>query len=549
MNKPLNKKLRTLIYFTSFAALYIFTLITIYNIDWDEIYFFSEKPVEKIVPKPKSAVKQKQPATSKSKLSLKLEQVKRENKQGRELKKRLNSEFVKIDTPRWKQHKPDLYESMAQLVKNVNKMTLTELRQNRLQMRAASMKLPMTDKQVRKLPIIETAPKEVVEAELKEKTPKKAAEPEKPQYSEAELALINKISTGKTLDQIAEVKKPKDNSYKVAELSFSLMDKIKLYETDKFVKSYRKNRTNLDKALAALLTDDQRKDLEEKSKQLELMREKAAVVARNMIGLTPVEVVDKPDTDDKFAMLQYETAKKLGFPLEVKNRYDMYFRFIPAGEFMMGSPESEKGRNKDEKLHQVIITKPFYMQTTEISPRQLIYAKDVNNTKAAGKITWKKAVEYCRLLNLKENLPKEMYHLPTEAMWEYACRAGSEEAKYHQELKEIAHYGNSFSGSIQERQQLKPNSWGLYDMLGNVKELCLDKQDSSFFFSSLPKTYVDGIQDPLSTKGSSIVVRGGGWGSSANSTRAAARELIHPESREWDVGLRTVRRIYLNWEE
>ncbi len=555
MNKPSNTKLRTLIYFISFAALYIFSLITIYNVNWDDIYFFSERPKEKEVPKKvvkkptTSAKKKKEPVTAQSKLAQKLERIKRENKQGRELKKRLLSEFAKIDSPRWKQHRPLLFESITELVKNVDKMTLTELRNNRLQMRAAAMKLPMIDRQVRKLPLKQIE-ETVAKVEEKTKTATKTVKPKEPQYSPEELALINKISGGKTLDEIAKVKKPKDNSYKVAKLSFSLMDKVKLYETDKFVKSYRQLRRKLDNALAVELTNDQRKEITQKSAELEEMRKKAAVVARNIIGLEPVEVVDKPDKSDKFAVLQHESAKELGFPLEVKNRYNMYFRFIPAGVFMMGSPKNEKGRSKDEKLHQVIISEPFYMQTTEIGPRQLVYAKEANTTKAASKVTWKKAVKFCQQLNIKENQPKEMYQLPTEAMWEYACRAGSQEAAYHDNLKEIAHYDNSFSGAVQDRQQLEPNSWGLYDILGNVKELCLDKQSGSFlFFSSSPKTYVDGIKDPLSTKGSSVVVRGGGWGSSASETRAAARELIHPESREWDVGLRVVRRIYLNWEE
>ena len=118
----------------------------------------------------------------------------------------------------------------------------------------------------------------------------------------------------------------------------------------------------------------------------------------------------------------------------ITNTIGMTFKEIPAGTFMMGSPETEAGRQDDEHQHQVTITKPFYMQTTEVTQGQwqavmgtepwkgLAVIREGPNYPAAF-ISWKHAVAFCEKLSTKEG---KIYRLPTEAEWEYACRAGTE---------------------------------------------------------------------------------------------------------------------------
>ena len=118
----------------------------------------------------------------------------------------------------------------------------------------------------------------------------------------------------------------------------------------------------------------------------------------------------------------------------ITNTLDMMFNKIPAGTFTMGSPETEEGRQDDEHQHQVTITKPFYMQTMEVTQGQwkAVMGTDPWKGKSVVKegpdypavyVSWDDAVAYCKILSEKEG---KTYRLPTEAEWEYACRAGTQ---------------------------------------------------------------------------------------------------------------------------
>jgi formylglycine-generating enzyme required for sulfatase activity len=572
MDKTVLKR-RTGLFFTGFVLLYTAVLCLIYQVNWDDIYFFSSRPIEsKKRPHPAvgktTAPKQK----AISKLQQRLNRIKVENQQGKERKMRLLKEFAQLDRRRWLIHQPALYRTTEQFVGEVSKMTLTELRQNRSRILGLSLKLSMMNRKVSKLPlsdnstddqaakVIEQPQSEQTAAGLQPKINQPELMREKPELkrqveepaplNSAELELISKFNSQSTLNALKSKQPPaRKLVQKKARDAYEKLKTIKLYESEPFSRQYTYTHKTCVKAKDASVSEQDKKEFENIINHLEKLKAKAGVIALNLIGLEPIpQELSQEDKRNPHKMSQYRAAAESGFPLEVKNRYGMHFRFIPAGTFMMGSPETEKGRSKDEKLHKVIISAPFYIQTTEISSRQLRFLKDKPGHLAANKVSWKKAVEYCRKLNIKENLPREAYQLPTEAMWEYACRAGTQTPAYHSELGKIAHFGNSFSGSVQNSQQLLPNNWGLFDTLGNVNELCLDRQDDSFFFTKIPKTYVDNIKDPVSDKGSSIVIRGGGWGSSRKQTRAAYRKLVHPESSEWDIGLRLIRRIYLKWE-
>jgi formylglycine-generating enzyme required for sulfatase activity len=202
------------------------------------------------------------------------------------------------------------------------------------------------------------------------------------------------------------------------------------------------------------------------------------------------------------------------------NSIGMKFKLIPAGSFLMGSPESEKDREKDEILHKVTLTKPYYLGVYEVTQEQYEKVMGSNPSEFKGAkrpvemVSWNDAQEFCRKLSqLEKNMT---YRLPSEAEWEYAARAGT---------KTLYYWGDSFDAryawcgdSVRETQEvgtLRPNAWGLYDMSGNVFEWCEDRCG----------TYSAGDQvDPLDA---SIVryrvVRGGDWDGVPRICRSAFR--------------------------
>jgi formylglycine-generating enzyme required for sulfatase activity len=235
---------------------------------------------------------------------------------------------------------------------------------------------------------------------------------------------------------------------------------------------------------------------------------------------------------------QPDTAK------EITNSIGMKLVLIPAGEFLMGSPDSDGTADDDEKpQHRVRITRPFYLGVTELTQEQ--YEQVMGSTpsgfqgdpkRPVEKVSWHDAVEFCRRLSQKEG--KE-YRLPTEAEWEYACRAGSTTGwcfgDNESELGQYAWYsGNSGRGTHPVGQK-KPNAWGLYDMHGNVWEWCADWYGKDYYRTSP-------LDDPKGPdSGGDRVLRGGSWVSNARSARSASRTTLTPGNRLNLVGFRLAR--------
>ena len=234
--------------------------------------------------------------------------------------------------------------------------------------------------------------------------------------------------------------------------------------------------------------------------------------------------------------------------------------YIPAGTFMMGSGDSatqlageydkkEKDFVDEFPQHPVRISKGFWMSRTEVTQGQ--YMSIMNDKPWSGKayvqedpnnpavyVSWDDAVEFCRRLGKKEG---RTYRLPTEAEWEYACRAGTATRfSFDSSESSLGDYA-WFDGNADKvgqdyahpAGQKNPNPWGLYDMHGNVFEWCSDYYDEKYYSNSLS---VDPKGPPT---GISHTVRGGSWDSSGNYLRSSYRS-DYPVSRGLLVGFRVV---------
>ena len=212
---------------------------------------------------------------------------------------------------------------------------------------------------------------------------------------------------------------------------------------------------------------------------------------------------------------------------------------IPAGTLKMGSPESEKGRNDDEVHHEVIITKPFYMGKYEVTQEQweAVMGKNTSDTEGAKlpvtDVSWEDCQEFIKKLNAKTD---GGYRLPTEAEWEYACRAGTTTA-YSFGITitpKDANYNESSIGEAVEVGSYKPNAFGLYDMHGNVWEWCED------WYGSLQN---GNAMDPKgAATGDNRCIRGGSFLSIGSKARSSFRnDADVPVNRSKSSGFRLAR--------
>jgi len=274
---------------------------------------------------------------------------------------------------------------------------------------------------------------------------------------------------------------------------------------------------------------------------------------------------------------QKDPAKKYIETVKTQSGEKLSFEMvlIPAGSFLMGSPAGQFGRSDNEGPQHQVRLEPFYLCTTETT-LELFLAyyqetvsakKDFIETEQAKKaeeqasrddvdaitgptpvygdltmgysgkhpgigMTWHNAMTFCRWLSKKTG---KQYRLPTEAEWEYACRAGSTSvfgfADAPNELADYAWCKTNADGETQEVAKKKPNAWGLYDMLGNVREWVYD------FYS--PTAYAEAAkQNPaVNPKGPETgqvhVARGGDYRSSTEELRPAARAF---EEKWWRSG-------------
>lgn len=230
----------------------------------------------------------------------------------------------------------------------------------------------------------------------------------------------------------------------------------------------------------------------------------------------------------------------------------MTFRWCPPGKFTMGSPPFEHGRNSFETQQEEVLGSGYWLQETEVTQGQwksLMGTTPWNGEElvqsgsdyAASYISQESAVEFCQRLTKREQSAGQLpngwiYALPSEAQWEYACRAGTTTAysfgDNESKLNEHAWWGGiSGDGNTKSEQyahpvgRKKPNAWGLKDMYGNLWEWCSDE--------SWPES-----RSASATELHHRVYRGGSWGIGATKCRSASRARLMADSRNSFIGFR-----------
>jgi formylglycine-generating enzyme required for sulfatase activity len=228
------------------------------------------------------------------------------------------------------------------------------------------------------------------------------------------------------------------------------------------------------------------------------------------------------------------------------NSLGMQFIQIPRGSFTMGAPESEAGQAFTETPHRVTLTSSYLLGVHEVTQQQYLEVMGENPSRRKSppspvdSVSWFDVTEFCRRL---AGRPGEKdagydYRLPTEAEWEYACRAKSDTphsitSLASDDLLDYAWISENSEGVIQPAGQKLPNGYGVYDMHGNVAEWCSD------WMANYPKGSVTNPRGPR--EGVKRVCRGGSYRSKPEDCRSASRWGYEPEVRSPHVGFRIVR--------
>jgi uncharacterized protein (TIGR02996 family) len=245
-----------------------------------------------------------------------------------------------------------------------------------------------------------------------------------------------------------------------------------------------------------------------------------------------IDIPNRPELETRLRTLLEQGVQPIG-PF-CTNSLGMKFAWISAGIFLMGSPKEEKEREDSEALHKVTLTKGFYMGVHTVTQEQwqAVMGNNPSDFKneinlPVERVSWEDCQEFIKKLRDKD---KKAYRLPSEAEWEFACRAGTTTPFFFGETisTEQANYDT--------RQKTTPvgsfpaNAWGLFDMHGNVWEWCQD------WLGDYPHNAVVDPQGP--DTGQYRVLRGGSQLNAAQECRSAFRSMNWPGSRSYNCGLR-----------
>jgi formylglycine-generating enzyme required for sulfatase activity len=225
-----------------------------------------------------------------------------------------------------------------------------------------------------------------------------------------------------------------------------------------------------------------------------------------------------------------ERMKQTGLPWKIRHQQTVIELLLcPPGRFVMGSPETEAGRWKDERQHPRRIERPFYISRTEVTQEQWSKVMGTSPSEFKSPRNPVETVSWNDCQSFVDRCSGQL-RLPSEAEWEYACRAGTTGA-FAGDRNAMAWFGDN-SGREAHTVGLKlANPWGLHDMPGNVWEWCED------LYSDYPP---QGDQSASISGGPSRVVRGGGWYSSSDYCRSAIRSYYGPGHASNSIGFRVV---------
>jgi formylglycine-generating enzyme required for sulfatase activity len=223
----------------------------------------------------------------------------------------------------------------------------------------------------------------------------------------------------------------------------------------------------------------------------------------------------------------------------ITNSIGMKLVRIDPGKFVMGS---ETGDADEQPVREVTITRPFFVGVCEVTQDQYKKVMGTGPSSQEGgelpvdSVTWEEAQAFCKKLS---QIEKAEYRLPTEAEWEYACRAGTNTAFHWGDSFDTSFFWCGYNASRGPRRVglAKPNPWGLHDMSGNVWEWCEDWYAEDGYASS-------GNRDPQGpASGSRRVLRGGSWWGTPEDCRSSNRLGYAPDSRLYTVGFRVCKSV------
>ena len=285
------------------------------------------------------------------------------------------------------------------------------------------------------------------------------------------------------------------------------------------------------------------------------MMKKITALAVILFIAAAVVAVEKAKEISQATVQQKQAARQAGLAIEKKidlgSDVNMVMVFIPAGEFEMGSPLEELKRDDDEAQHRIKLTKPFYMGKFEVTQMQYRVIMTDNPSKFDGdnlpvdNVNWYEAARFIKRLNDKTGLK---FRLPSEAEWEYACRAGTTTAfntgttidSDFANYDATAPYADGIIGKELKRTNkvgsYPANAFGLYDMHGNVWEWCSDVYDKNYY--KVTPTFDP--TGPQEQEGGDRVIRGGAWNEKAHKCRSADRNNRSPKANQPIIGFRVV---------
>jgi formylglycine-generating enzyme required for sulfatase activity len=284
--------------------------------------------------------------------------------------------------------------------------------------------------------------------------------------------------------------------------------------------------------------------------------------------------------EQRIKSIRQELAKDQAKPQWYINSQGQTLVVLPGPmEFYMGSPATEAGRSINEVMHRRRIGRTYALAAKPVTVEQFLrFRKDFNYLAKyvstldcpVHAVTWYLAAEYCNWLSEQDGLPKQEwcyqpnpegvygegmrlapnfwgrtgYRLPTEAEWEYACRAGTVTARYYGESEDLLGHYAWYLGNAQDRSwpvgTLKPNEWGLFDMHGNVWNWCQDSYQN-YHPGEGGKPIEDQDEGLSITDSKDRALRGGAFIGPARSVRAAVRLNLVPMYRSTNAGLRPAR--------